>query len=407
METVGRGTMASTAKAIVEDEADEIGRIAGAMSQALRQFRERLVAPGSRKALRSFSSGDVARMLGVSDGTLRQLSLDGVGPRPETAPNGRRLYSLEQINALRRHFAETKPQDARRLVPHRRPGEALSVVALSTFKGGSGKTTQALALAQYLALRGYRVLAVDLDPQASLTSMLGIQPEYDLGEGDSLYGVIRYEDPRPMRAVVRPTYFAGLDVVPAAVELQEWEHEVPAVLGQPAAVPFFRKLSAALAEVEDAYDVVVIDCPPQLGFLTLSALVAANGLVVPCHPAMLDVMSLSQFLLMASDLMAVVRRAGARDHRDFIRFLLTRHDPNDQAEVGTAAMMRTMLGERVMTRTVLKSAAISAAGMEQKSVYEMDRSDIVRATFDRALESMDGVNAEILGLIHAAWGRGP
>lgn len=397
--------MASTARAAVEEGGDEIERLAASMSQHLRQIRARLMAPGARKTLRRFSSGDVARMLGVSDGTLRQLSLEGVGPAPEITANGRRLYTLEDVHALRPHFAATKPQEARRLLPGRGAGEHLSVVAVSTFKGGSGKTTQALTLVQYLALRGYRVLAIDLDPQASLTSMLGVQPEFDLEAGESLYGVIRYEDPRPMREVIRRTYFAGLDMVPAAVELQEWEHEVPAVMGRPGAPPFFRRLAAAIGEVEADYDVVVIDCPPQLGFLTLAALTAANGLIVPCHPAMLDVMSLSQYLLMAADLMAVVRAAGGRMRRDFVRFLLTRHDPNDQAEVGTAAILRTMLGDKVLTRPALKSAAVAAAGMEQKSIYEMDRTDIGRQTYDRAVESMDGVNGEILELIHRAWGR--
>ncbi len=399
--------MASSARKAVETGEDEIERLAASMSLHLRQVRARLMAPGARKDLRKFSSGDAARMLGVSDGTLRQLSLEGVGPTPELTANGRRLYTLEDIHALRPHFAATKPQEARRLVPHRTAGEHLSVIAVSTFKGGSGKTTQALSLVQFLALRGYRVLAIDLDPQASLTSMLGVQPEFDLEEGESLYGVIRYADPRPMRGVIRRTYFAGLDLVPAAVELQEWEHEVPAVLGQPNAVPFFRQLARAIGEVEADYDVVVIDCPPQLGFLTLAALTAANGLIIPCHPAMLDVMSLSQYLLMAADLMAVVRGAGGRMQQDFVRFLLTRHDPNDHAEVGTAAMLRTMLGDRVLTRAALKSAAIAAAGMEQKSIYEMDRTDIGRQTYDRAVESMDGVNAEILDLVHRAWGRTP
>ena len=66
------------------------------------------------------------------------------------------------------------------------------------FKGGSGKTTTAAHLAQYLALRGYRVLAIDLDPQASLSALFGHQPEFDVGENETLYGAIRYDE-RPPR----------------------------------------------------------------------------------------------------------------------------------------------------------------------------------------------------------------
>ncbi|MGO4139602.1 AAA family ATPase, partial [Rhizobium brockwellii] len=85
------------------------------------------------------------------------------------------------------------PKDALSYQPWRRPGEKLQTVAVTNLKGGSAKTTTTLYLAQYLALAGYRVLAIDLDPQASLSSMLGVQTEFDLSEGDTLYGAIRYD----------------------------------------------------------------------------------------------------------------------------------------------------------------------------------------------------------------------
>ena len=99
------------------------------------------------------------------------------------------------------------------------------MIACTNFKGGSAKTTTVLYLAQYLALHGFRVLAVDLDPQASLSAMLGLQPEFDLEEGDTLYGAIRYDDRRrPIRECIRKTYFDGLDLIPGNLELMEFEH---------------------------------------------------------------------------------------------------------------------------------------------------------------------------------------
>ena len=89
-------------------------------------------------------------------------------------------------------------------LPGRRAGDHLQVVTVINFKGGSGKTTTAAHLAQRLALTGYRVLAIDLDPQASLTALHGVQPEFDLTEGGTLYDAIRYDDPVPMRAVTSP-----------------------------------------------------------------------------------------------------------------------------------------------------------------------------------------------------------
>ncbi|MGO7594123.1 nucleotide-binding protein, partial [Rhizobium leguminosarum] len=79
---------------------------------------------------------------------------------------------------------------------------------------GSGKTTTSIHLAQFLSLRGYRVLAVDLDPQASMSAMLGYQPEFDVGENETLYGAIKYyETRRDVADIVRQTYFPGLELV--------------------------------------------------------------------------------------------------------------------------------------------------------------------------------------------------
>src|SRR4029077_1894191 len=89
-------------------------------------------------------------------------------------------------------------------LPHRTGDEHLQILAVTNFKGGSGKTTTSVHLAQYLALHGYRVLAIDLDPQASLWSLLGFQPEFDLHANETLYGAVRYDyERRSLSEVVR------------------------------------------------------------------------------------------------------------------------------------------------------------------------------------------------------------
>jgi chromosome partitioning protein len=379
------------------------------LSEQLQSLGARLFPPDSHKSLRSFSSGEAAKLLRVSDGYLRQLSLDGIGPIPETSSSGRRSYTLVQINELRRHIASAKPREAQVVLPRRRPGEKMQTIACTNFKGGSAKTTTCLYLAQYLALSGFRVLAVDLDPQASLSTMLGLQPEFDLKEGDTIYGAIRYDDQRrPVRDCILKTYFDGLDLIPGNLELMEFEHETPQALslGQhPAGGMFFQRLGRALAEIETDYDVVVVDCPPQLGYLTLGALCAATALLITIHPQMVDVASMSQFLLMASDLMAVVRKAGGDLRHDFIRYVITRHEPHDGPQSQVVALLRGLFGDEVLAATVWKSTAIADAGLTKQSLYELDRGAVGRATYDRALESLEAVNSEILGLILRAWGR--
>lgn len=393
----------------VQTSDDRVSAHARLLSSQLQALRERLFPPESSKALRKFTSGEAARLIGVSDGYLRQLSLDGLGPAPETTASGRRLYTLAQINELRRYLADAKPKDAQMYLPSRRAGERLQTLACVNFKGGSAKTTTTLYLAQWLALQGYRVLAVDLDPQASLTAMFGIQPEFDLRWGDTLYGAIRYDGQRrPMRDVVRRTYFDGLDLVPGNLELMEFEHETPKALAEGRRAPggmFFQRVGAALAEVQDDYDLVVIDCPPQLGYLTLSAVCAATSLLITIHPQMVDVASMSQFLLMASDLMAVVRKAGGDLQHDFIRYVVTRHEPHDGPQSQIVALLRNLFGNEVLAASVWKSTAIADAGLTKQSLYELERGSVGRATYDRAIESLDAVHREILGLVHQAWGR--
>ncbi|MGL1180759.1 hypothetical protein ACSTLD_23470, partial [Vibrio parahaemolyticus] len=86
-------------------------------------------------------------IVGVSDGYLRQLSLDGLGPVPDLGPTGRRSYSLEQVNELRQFLATTRPKEALKFWPRRRPGDKLQIITVANFKGGSAKTTTSLYLA--------------------------------------------------------------------------------------------------------------------------------------------------------------------------------------------------------------------------------------------------------------------
>lgn len=401
--------IAQLAQRSSENALARMTRHAKVLSAQMQALSATLFPPSSRKTLRSFSSGEVARFLGVSDGYLRQLSLDGLGPSPSLSPGGRRSYTPAQIGELRSYLAAARPKEATNFLPRRLPEDKLQVIAVANFKGGSAKTTTALYLAQFLALEGYRVLAIDLDPQASLSAMFGFQPEFDLGEGETLYGALRYDEARrPMREVVRATYFEGVSLVPGNLELMEFEHHTPRAMAERSlrgGDVFFRRVGSAIAEVAGDFDVVVIDCPPQLGYLTMGALHAATSMLVTIHPQMVDVASMNQFLLMTSDVMAVIEEAGGALDYDFIRYVVTRHDPNDVPETQIVALLRNLFGEDVLGATVWKSTAIANAGLTKQSLYELEKGSVGRGAYDRALESVNGVNNEILGLIKKVWRR--
>ncbi|MDI6029008.1 plasmid partitioning protein RepA [Corticibacterium sp. UT-5YL-CI-8] len=377
------------------------------ISRRLDQLRLEKFPPNAKKNLRSFTMAEVAHYLGVSQNNLKRLHLEGKGPIPEQAASGRRTYTAEQMLELRHFLDRHGRTEVKKYVPHRKPGDKLQVIAVVNFKGGSGKTTTAAHLAQHLALTGHRVLAIDLDPQASLSALHGFQPELD--RNLSLYDAIRYDAERkPISDVILPTNFPGLDIVPANLELQEYEYDTPLALqdkSSNAGKQFFTRLAKALADVDERYDVVVIDCPPQLGYLTLTALSAATSVLITVHPQMLDLMSMSQFLLMLGGILKTIKGAGAEITLDWFRYLITRYEPTDIPQAQMVGFMQSMLAGQILESPMLKSTAVSDASLTKQTLYEVERSAFTRSTYDRAIEALYAVNSEITSLIHRAWGR--
>lgn len=355
-------------------------------------------------ALPVFDAGEAAELLGVDHTYLRKLHREGKISEVELTAGNHRRYSLDDIWEIRQAL-EVNTKKPGSYLPGRRGSDNLQVISVVNFKGGSGKTTTSAHLAQRLALKGHRVLALDLDPQASLSALHGIQPEIDLLDGGTIYDVVRYDDPVPVRDVIQKTYIRNLDLIPGNLELMEFEHETPAAISRGGARMFFSRVRDVLAEVNDDYDVVVIDCPPQLGFLTMSALSASTGVLVTVHPQMLDLMSMSQFLRMTSDLLGVIRDAGADLEFEWLRFLPTRYKTGDAPQTEMLTFIRGLFGKAVLVNHMVESTAISDAGLTKQTIYEVDRRDFTRATLDRALESMNAVNDEIAELLQMSWGR--
>jgi len=376
------------------------------ISDKLNILRHEHYPPNAKKGLRQFSLAEVAYFLGVTPSNIKKLHLEGKGPTPTTSKSGRRTYTAEQMQELRQYLDQFGRADYKKYIPHRRAGDVLQVISVVNFKGGSGKTTTAAHLAQHLALSGHRVLAIDLDPQASLSSLHGVQPELD--KNPSLYDAIRYDERKtPIADVIRSTNFPSLDIVPANLELQEYEYETPLNTSQNssgAGRTFFTRITGALEEVDDRYDVVVIDCPPQLGYLTLTALTASTAVLITIHPQMLDVMSMSQFLLMLGGILQSISSV-ARVNLKWFRYLVTRYEPTDGPQAQMVGFMQTLFPGQILNNRMVKSTAISDAGITNQTLYEVDRAQFTHLTYDRAMEALTKVNQEITELIHRAWGR--
>lgn len=371
------------------------------LNAAIREHLLAAFAPDNTKTLREFSAPEVAELLDVSGQFMRKVHADGVLPEPTINRGGRRYYSGQEILQAREILERTSRKKGHYL-PRRMEGEKLQVWQLMNFKGGSSKSTTTIHLAHYFALQGYRVLVVDLDPQGSLTSMCGISPEIEF-DGLTIYDAIKYENPSPMADAIVQTYFPGLAIAPSRLVLSEFETE-SAVHSNPER-PFYFRIRDALAQVEADYDLVLMDSPPQLGFLTISGMAAATSIIVPMTPSMLDVSSTAQFLELAGAYMGVIEDAGAALDYDHFKLLITRDEPTDIPSQQITSFMRALFQDRVMSATALKSTAISDATMLKQSLYEVVRSDMTRATYDRARGSMDAIGREIEAMVRQTWGR--
>lgn len=393
--------MIQTAPIQASTQSELTREMSSRLHTALTTHLQQAYAPDQRKQLRLFSATEAAELLGVTGQFLRKCHSEKTLPEPKNVNKGRRFYSGSELLSIRRSL-EDASRSPGKYIPGRRGNDKLQVIQLMNFKGGSAKSTSAIHLCHYLALNGYRVLAIDLDPQGSLTGFCGIQTDLEF-DGASIYDAIRYDDPVPLSDAVIQTYFPGLNLAPAKLVLSEFETETAVNAGK--GVAFFERLSNAIENVQDNYDVVIIDSPPALGFLTLTGLYAATSVLVPMTPSMIDLASTQQFIEMTSAYLEVIEETGAELKHDFFSFLITRDDPTDIPSQQIVTLMRALFQDRVLSSTGLRSTGIADAAMLKMSIYEVNRSEMTRTTYDRARASMDAVGADTARLMQVAWGR--
>jgi chromosome partitioning protein len=230
------------------------------------------------------------------------------------------------------------------------------VVAIVNQKGGVGKTTTAINLAAALALRGRRILVVDVDPQSNATTGLGLDRR---APGPSAYELMLGE--ASLREVVRSTRIGGLDCLPASPDLAGAEVELVRAPGRE------RRLAEALAGIEVAYDLVLLDCPPSLGLVTLNALVAASDLAVPVQCEYYALEGLGQLLETAE------RVCEALNPRLRISgFLLTMYDARTKLSGQVAREVRGHFGELVYGTVIPRSVRLSEAPSFGEPVLTLD-----------------------------------
>ncbi len=219
------------------------------------------------------------------------------------------------------------------------------VIAVANQKGGVGKTTTVINLSAYLADAGKRVLAVDIDPQGNTTTGLGV----DKGACDvSAYDVLL--ESAPVMAAVVATEVPSLHVLPATLDLAGAEIELTGVEHRE------QRLARALAPIRDRYDFVFVDCPPSLGLLTLNALTAADGVMIPIQCEFFALEGLTQLL---ATIEWVRRQTNPGLELDGV--VLTMFDGRTNLSVQVAQEVQRHFGAKVYRAVVPRSVRLSEA----------------------------------------------
>ncbi|PZO65896.1 MAG: ATPase [Paracoccus denitrificans] len=403
---------------------------------------ERGYAPDGKKRLRRFSVWEICRyLIPVAPAHFRRV-LRKFPDLPQGVGEGNsKWFTLEDVLKLRDHFA-TEGATGREYRPWRPAGLPAKTIAVANFKGGVGKTSTAAHLAMSAALDGYRVLVIDLDSQGSMTSIMGGHVTDEWSTAFPLiakdYALALQQENRVRKAagqsalpfdetltealsvtardIIQTTHWPNIDLLGAQLNLYWAEFQVPVWRMGMRGWPLWDALGNALTSegIVNDYDIIILDTPPALGYLTINALAAADILLVPLGASFLEFDSTGRFFDMLYSTFASVeegenaarRREGLPEMRfewDAVRALITRFDAAQQTDL--ANVIQAYFGDFMTTFRQELTAMVGQAGEQVNGIYEADYREFNRDTYVRGRETFDRTWAEVKELVLGAWWR--
>ena len=370
---------------------DKLDDILASSENFLQRMHERGNDPHQHKQLnRLFSPSEAADMVGRDRTTLARAEAElGMESLQRNPSNGRRVgYSLVQIQAFRSHFGT---------LPRRADSDPPITIACQNFKGGVGKSTTCVNFAHYLALKGYRVLVIDTDSQATTTSMFGYMPDAQVTQEQTLLPYLDSSESSLVYAV-RKTYWPNVDLIPSCLALYEAEMAIAAHLAvqedRAKRLEFFSELKFGIETVSQHYDVVLLDSPPALGLISINVLLAADALLVPTAPRMYDFTSTVQFFRMVRNYISQID--ATKEYR-WISVLTTLFDQRLVSHKQFFEVMQACFGDGILQHVFFQSSEIINSAVQYLGSYEQPKPN------RKVLEMLDGVFGEIELRILREW----
>jgi chromosome partitioning protein len=370
---------------------DKLDDILASSENFLQKMHERGNDPHQHKQLnRLFSPSEAADMVGRDRTTLARAEAElGMESLQRNPANNRRLgYSLQQVQAFRKHFGT---------LPQRADSDPPITIACQNFKGGVGKSTTCVNFAHYLALKGYRVLVIDTDSQATTTSMFGYMPDAQVTQEQTLLPYLDSSESSLVYAV-RKTYWPNVDLIPSCLALYEAEMAIAAHLAaegdRAKRLEFFSELKFGIETVSQHYDVVLLDSPPALGLISINVLLAADALLVPTAPRMYDFTSTVQFFRMVRNYISQIDTG--KEYR-WISVLTTLFDQRLVSHKQFFEVMQACFGDGILQHVFFQSSEIINSAVQYLGSYEQPKPN------RKVLEMLDGVFGEIELRILREW----
>jgi chromosome partitioning protein len=366
------------------------------VSAVIESVRSTMLAPDARKKAPTFTTSQVAAICGIEKAAIDYRIKKGDLPTGQMDDGRRRKFSLADARAWAQAY---RPKSLR-------PNNAEAItIAVANFKGGVTKTTTAVTLAQGLSLRGHKVLVIDTDPQGSMTTLFGLLPDVDVPDEKTILGLC-YGNELAVDYAISPTYWSGIDIVPANLALYSAEFALPSRQKTEPNFEFWNVLNNGIDVARTNYDVIILDTSPSLSYLTINALLASDGLIMPLPPSTLDFTSSGQFWNLFNDLAAnLLTNRGKSKSFDFVDVLLARVDANDSSSSVVREWITAGYANMVLPVEIPKTSLTASASAEFGTVYDTEPSSINARTYRRAYDAYERVVELVEGQIQTAWKR--